>query len=236
MFCLPRCQETKLAQTARTADEARGQAAAAAAAAAGAQQNAATAGEDTFTAFAKGLSQASPTIRAKIAQQLKDAGIYRGKVSGEFNNRLYDALVLAEKKRVELATVIDVPDRFEFIAGLAAEGEGGDGADGTYVSESVSLLTDEKAKSLIDAVIQDQLGRKANDAEIKRYTKLVQKAQKAAPVVTTSTRSGKRTTTTTTGGFDAGQYLIDRVSGTDEAKANKVLGFYETFMRALGAD
>jgi hypothetical protein len=43
--------------------------------AAGAQQNAAVAGEDTFTAFAKGLSQASPTIRAKIAQQLKDAGI-----------------------------------------------------------------------------------------------------------------------------------------------------------------
>ncbi len=224
-----------MAQTARTADEARGQAAAAAAAAAGAQQNAAVAGEDTFTAFAKGLSQASPTIRLKIAQQLKDAGIYRGKVSGEFNNRFYDALIQAEKKRAELATVIDVPDRFEFIAGLSAEGEG-DGGDGTYVSESISLLTDDKARSLIDAVIQDQLGRKANDAEIKRYTKLVQKAQKAAPTVSTSVRSGKRTTTTTTGGFDAGQYLIDRVSGTDEAKANKVLGFYETFMRALGAD
>lgn len=236
MFCLPRCQETKLVDTAKTADQARAQAAAAAAAA-GAQQNAASAGEDTFTAFAKGLSQASPTIRAKIAQQLKDAGIYRGKVSGEFNNRLYDALVLAEKKRVELATVIDVPDRFAFIAGLAAEGDGGgEGADGTYINESVSLLTDEKARSLIDAVIQDQLGRKANDAEIKRYTKLVKKAQKATPTVTTSVRSGKKTTTTTTGGFDAGQYLIDQVSGTDEAKANKVLGFYETFMRALGAD
>lgn len=223
-----------MAETARTADQARGQAAAAAAAA-GAQQNAAVAGEDTFTAFAKGLSQASPTIRAKIAQQLKDAGIYRGKVSGEFNNRFYNALIEAEKRRVELATVIDVPDRFQFIAGLATEGEG-DGGDGTYVSESISLLTDDKARSLIDAVIQDQLGRKANDAEIKRYTKLVQKAQKAAPTVSTSVRSGKRTTTTTTGGFDAGQYLIDRVSGTDEAKANKVLGFYETFMRALGAD
>lgn len=224
-----------MAETARTADQARAQAMASAQAA-GAQQNAAVAGEDTFTAFAKGLSQASPTIRAKIAQQLKDAGIYRGKVSGEFNNRLYDALVLAEKKRVELATVIDIPDRFEFIAGLAAEGEGGDGGDGTYINESISILTDDKAKSLIDAVIQDQLGRKANAAEIKRYTKLVQKAQKAAPTVSTSVRSGKRTTTTTTGGFDAGQYLIDRVAGTDEGKANKVLGFYETFMRALGAD
>jgi hypothetical protein len=204
----------------------------------GAEQNAAVAGEDTFTAFAKGLSQASPTIRAKIAQQLKDAGIYRGKVSGEFNNRFYDALILAEKKRAELATVIDVPDRFEFIAGLATEGEGagGDGGDGTYISESISVLTDEKAKTLIDAVIQDQLGRKANAAEVARYTKLVKKAQKAAPTVSTTVRSGKKTSTTTTGGFDAGQYLLDQVSGTDEAKANKVLGFYETFMKALGAD
>jgi hypothetical protein len=220
-----------LAETAKTADQARAQAAAQAA---GAQQNAAVAGEDTFTAFAKGLSQASPTIRAKIAQQLKDAGIYRGKVSGEFNNNFYNALIEAEKRRAELATIIDVPDRFQFIAGLATEGA--DTGDGTYVSESISVLTDDKAKALIDAVIQDQLGRKANAAEVSRYTKLVKKAQKAAPTVSTSVRSGKRTTTTTTGGFDAGQYLIDQVSGTDEAKANKVLGFYETFMRALGAD
>ena len=226
-----------MAETAKTADQARAQATATAT---GVQQNAAVAGEETFTAFAKGLSQASPTIRAKIAQQLKDAGIYRGKVSGEFNNRFYDALIKAEERRAQLATIIDVPNRFDFIAGLSIEGDTGagvgDGGDGTYISENISVLTKDKARQLIDAVIQDQLGRKANDAEVKRYTKLVRAAQKEAPTVTTSVRSGKRTTTTTTGGFDAGQYLIDQVSGTDEAKANKVLGFYETFMRALGAD
>ena len=220
---------------ARTAEEARAQAEAAARArTVGAEQNATVAGEDTFTAFAKGLSQASPTIRAKIAQQLKDAGIYRGKVSGEFNNRFYDALIEAEKRRAELATVIDVPDRYDFIAGLAVEGEGGDG--GPSVTESLTLLTDDKAKALIDAVIQDQLGRKANAAEVARYTKLVKKAQKASPSVTTAQKVGGKTKITTTGGFDAGQYLLDQVSGTDEGKANKVLGFYETFMRALGAD
>jgi hypothetical protein len=220
---------------ARTAEEARAQAEAAARArTVGAEQNATVTGEDTFTAFAKGLGQASPTIRAKIAQQLKDAGIYRGKVSGEFNNRFYDALIEAEKRRAELATVIDVPDRYDFIAGLAVEGEGGDG--GPSVTESLTLLTDDKAKALIDAVIQDQLGRKANDAEVARYTKLVRKAQKASPSVTTAQKVGGRTKITTTGGFDAGQYLLDQVSGTDEGKANKVLGFYETFMRALGAD
>jgi len=220
---------------ARTAEEAKAQAEAAAKArTVGAEQNATVAGEETFTLFAKALSQSSPTIRAKIAQQLKDAGIYRGKVSGEFNNRFYDALIEAEKRRAELATVIDVPDRYDFIAGLAVEGQGGDG--GPSVTESLTLLTDDKAKALIDAVIQDQLGRKANAAEVARYTKLVRKAQKASPSVTTAQKVGGRTKITTTGGFDAGQYLLDQVSGTDEGKANKVLGFYETFMRALGAD
>jgi hypothetical protein len=220
---------------AKTAEEARAQAEAAARAqTVGTEQNATVAGEETFTLFAKALSQSSPTIRAKIAQQLKDAGIYRGKVSGEFNNRFYDALIEAEKRRAELATIIDVPDRYDFIAGLAVEG--GDGGGGPSVTESLTLLTDDKAKALIDAVIQDQLGRKANAAEVARYTKLVRKAQKASPSVTTAQKVGGRTKVTTTGGFDAGQYLLDQVSGTDEGKANKVLGFYETFMRALGAD
>lgn len=224
-----------MAETAKTADQARAQAVASAQAA-GAQQNASIMGEETFTAFAKALGQASPTIRAKIAQQLKNAGIYRGKVSGEFNNRFYDAILIADKKRDELSKVIDVPNRFDFIAGLALEGKGTGTKDGTYISESISVLTDDKAKTLIDAVIQDQLGRKANAAEIERYTKLVKKAQKASPVVSTTVRSGKKTTTTTTGGFDAGQYLLDKISGTDEAVAKRVLSYYETAMKVLAGE
>ena len=100
----------------------------------------------------------------------------------------------------------------------------------------MTVITDDKAKALIDAVIQDQLGRKANAAEVARYTKLVQKAQKKSPTVTTTSKVGGKTRVTTVPGFDAGQYLVDQVAGTDEAKANKVLGFYETFMKALGAD
>jgi len=220
---------------ARTAEEARAQAEAAARAqVAGAEQNATVIGEETFTAFAKAVSQASPTIRAKIAQQLKDAGIYRGKVSGEFNNRFYDALIEAEKRRAELATVIDVPNRFDFIASLALEGDGA-GA-GIGISESLRISTPEQIKPLVDAVIMDQLGRKATDAEIKRYTKMIRKAQKTTPTVTTTKKVGDRVVTTTTGGFDSGQYLIDQIAGTDEAKANRVLGLYETFINALGGE
>jgi len=222
-----------LAETARSPEEARRQAAATAAT--GSEQNATVTGEETFTAFAKALSQASPTIRAKIAQQLKDAGIYRGKVSGDFNNRFYDALIEAEKRRAQLATIVDVPNRYDFIASLATEGDGA-GADGVGITETLRISTPEQVKPLVDAVIMDQLGRKATDAEIRRYTKMIRKAQKAKPTVTTTKKVGDRIVSTTTGGFDSGQYLIDQISGTDEAKANRVLGFYETFLRALGGE
>jgi hypothetical protein len=224
-----------LAETAKSPEEARRTATATAAT--GQEQNATVAGEETFTAFAKALSQVSPTIRAKIAQQLKDAGIYRGKVSGDFNNRFYDALIEAEKRRAQLATIVDVPNRYDFIASLAVEGEGeGAGAGGVGITESLRISTPEQIKPLVDAVIMDQLGRKATSAEIKRYTKMIRKAQKAQPTVTTTKKVGDRIVSTTTGGFDSGQYLVDQIAGTDEGKANRVLGFYETFLRALGGE
>jgi hypothetical protein len=222
-----------LAETARSPEEARRTAMATAAT--GQEQNATVAGEETFTAFAKALSQVSPTIRAKIAQQLKDAGIYRGKVSGDFNNRFYDALIEAEKRRAQLATIVDVPNRYDFIASLAVEGED-TGEGGVGITETLRISTPEQVKPLVDAVIMDQLGRKATDAEIRRYTKMIRKAQKAQPIVTTTKKVGDRVVSTTTGGFDSGQYLIDQIAGTDEAKANRVLGFYETFLKALGGE
>jgi len=222
-----------LAETARSPEEAKRQAMATAAT--GSEQNATVAGEETFTAFAKALSQVSPTIRAKIAQQLKDAGIYRGKVSGDFNNRFYDALIEAEKRRAQLATIVDVPNRYDFIASLAVEGEAAD-TGGVGMTETLRISTPEQVKPLVDAVIMDQLGRKATDAEIRRYTKMIRKAQKAQPTVTTTKKVGDRVVSTTTGGFDSGQYLVDQIAGTDEAKANRVLGFYETFLRALGGE
>ena len=122
----------------------------------------------------------------------------------------------------------------EIAARNALKGE--DGTGGPRVTEQLNIATEQQAKSLIDAVFKDQFGRAASDKEISRYTKALQKAQKKSPVVTTTTRQGGKTMVSTTGGVNATQYLLDRVAGTDEAKANKVLGFYETFMNALGAD
>lgn len=59
--------------------------------------------------------------------------------------------------------------------------------------------------------------------------------QKKASTVTNYSGSGANQTQITTSGINEQQYLVDKISGTDEGKANKVLGFYETFMNALGA-
>jgi hypothetical protein len=109
-----------------------------------------------------------------------------------------------------------------------------EGGSGPSVRKEIRISDQTTAKALIDAIFQDTLGRKASGKEILKYTRNLQAAQKAAPTVTTYATSGGTTSSTTTGGINEQQYLIDQIAGTDEAKANQVLGYYKTFMDALG--
>jgi hypothetical protein len=63
---------------------------------------------------------------------------------------------------------------------------------------------------------------------------LLQQAQRDAPTVTTTNISGDVASYQTTGGLDEGQFLIQEIAGTDEAKANKVFNYYNAFKNALG--
>lgn len=192
--------------------------------------------------YAQALYNMPQAQRATIAQSLKNAGYKGFPTNGLYSQALANAysaaLMAAQTSAMQLGQAFD--DTYftgyltqEIAARNALKGEG---EGGPKVTEQLTVATEEQAKSLIDAVFKDQFGRSASDKEVARYTKALQKAQKKSPVVTTTTRQGGRTMVTTTGGVNATQYLLDRVSGTDEAKANKVLGFYETFMKALGAD
>lgn len=191
---------------------------------------------------AQALYNMSVKERAQIAQALKNAG-YRGfPVNGLYNQALAtaysSALMAAQTSAMQLGQPFDQNFFTNYlgqeIAARNAMGTGGTG--GPSVTEQRTVATDEQAKAIIDAVFKDQFGRSASDKEVRRYTAALQKAQKKNPVVTTTTRSGGRTMVSTSGGVNATQYLVDKVAGTDEAKANKVLSFYETFMNALGAD
>ena len=53
--------------------------------------------DTSFDDFINGLSKSSPGLRLKIAQQLKDAGLYKGKITDKFDTKLYNALVEASQ-------------------------------------------------------------------------------------------------------------------------------------------
>jgi hypothetical protein len=180
------------------------------------------------------LYNMSDADRKILAQRLKNAG-YKVAVTGKYSDKLLSAYSTASMKAAlqsqmvgQAFTVGQYLDQ-EAAARIA---EGGTG--GPSVRKEVRISDQTTAKALIDAIFQDTLGRKASGKEILKYTKNLQAAQKAAPTVTTYGTSGGVTSATTTGGINEQQYLIDQIAGTDEAKTNQVLGYYKTFMDALG--
>ena len=177
-----------------------------------------------------------PEVDRKIlAQRLKNAG-YKVAVTGKYSDKLLSAYSTASMKAAlqsqmvgQQFTVGQYLDQ-EAAARLAEGGAGG----GPSVRRETRISDQTTAKALIDAIFKDTLGRKASSKEILKYTKAIQTAQKASPTVTTYSTSGGVTSATTTGGINEQQYLIDQIAGTDEAKASQVLGYYQTFMNALG--
>lgn len=187
------------------------------------------------------LFNEDPKVRKQIAQALKNAG-YKVKVSEAFSDSLYEkyaeANAAAQQRAIRLGKPVDprngaaVQQAFndyiiqESTARLA---EGGTG--GAPTSRKEIRITDETtAAGLIQAVMSDLVGRGPTAAELKKYTSALQRAQESSPVVVDYSTSGS----TTTGGLNEQQFLIDQIAGSDEAQANKVMGFYDVFKQAIG--
>jgi hypothetical protein len=195
----------------------------------GYQSTGTVANEDAVTLF-----EMSESKRKILAQKLKNAG-YKVSVSGKYSSKL-----LAAYSSASMATTlqnanlpnnqIDVGQYLDQEA--AARIAGGDG--GPSIRKDIRISDASTARTLINAVLQDALGRGATKEELEKYTSALQKAQKAAPTVTTYSTAGDVTSATTTGGIDENQFLIQQIAGTDEAKANKVFGYYDAFKNALG--
>jgi len=184
-----------------------------------------------FTDFLK-LVAKSPALITGYSKVLKAAGYYRGSINGKYTPAFQKALVAAESDRAQIS-VANPMSREQFFAQLEPISTGGAAAGPTTVT-SVTKYKPEAAQQLVDSIIKDVLGRKATAAEIKKYSAMLKGIEgKAANVTTYGT--GSNQTQTTMAGLNEQQYLVDKISGTDEGKANKVLGFYETFMNALGA-
>lgn len=180
-----------------------------------------------YTAVAK-----SPTLTTAWSKLLKSAGYYKGPITDKYNPKLQRALDAAEQDRLTIAGVRPL-DRNTFINEQIQMG--GIGSGRNQKSTQTYITNPTTAAGLINNVFRDLLGRQASQAEINKYYKALAKAQKENPTVTSYADSGTATSAVQTGGLDAQQYLLDKIAATDEAKANKVLGFYNTFMNALGS-
>ena len=182
-----------------------------------------------FTDFLRTISK-SPALISGYSKLLKSAGYYKGKITSKYSLALQKAFSAAEQDRAELSAITPI-GRDDFLKQKIGEGTG---TGQPSVVEDITAYTPEAAKMLIESVIKDTLGRKATAAEIKKYTSGLKKIQQQAASTTTYKTVGGKQTRVTTPGISEQQYLVDQVSGSDEGKANKVLGFYETFMNALG--
>ena len=180
-----------------------------------------------YTAIAK-----SPTLTTAWSKMLKAAGYYKGPITNKYTPKLQRALDAAEQDRLTIAAVRPL-DRDAFIQEQISVG--GVGGTGGGTRKETYLASPTQGAALINSIFRDLLGRKANQQEIDKYYSMLTKAQKESPTVTTYSGSGESTSAMQTGGLNEQQYLIDQISKTDEARANKVLGFYNTFMNALGS-
>lgn len=189
----------------------------------------------------------SPALRRALSQKLKDAGYVRS-VTDKYNSTVRDALLSAYSDLSGEITYLrnNDPGALEstafdldsFLTSQAAARSGG-GYDGpTTVRQKVNLRP-EAVASTIDEVIRDLTGRGATAEEIAKYsarvTRQAEKPKNFAETVYTPQGEGMQMQEITPG-FQPKEYLFQQIAKTDEAKANKVFGFYNAFKRALGVE
>ena len=184
----------------------------------------------------------SEILRKSLAQQLKSAG-YKIPVTGKYNATVREAFLDASRNFSSEISMLQANDpqrlntqKFDITSYLkdVADTKAGMGSKGPSIRKDIRIDNETTARTLINTVLQDALGRGATKEELEKYTSALQKAQKASPTVTTYSTAGDVQTSTTTPGLDAQQFLIQQIAGTDEAKANKVFGYYDAFKNALG--
>jgi hypothetical protein len=129
--------------------------------------------------------------------------------------------------------VKEFPTMDEYLAARKSTGLGG-----TRTRPNVTEYDESDLKKIINAVSQDFNGRDANSKELNKLIPAVNKLLKKNPdlISTTTDAEGNVVATKTKTGLNVEQFLIDEISGKDEAKANQVLGYYNVFKQSVGVN
>jgi hypothetical protein len=193
----------------------------------------------TQKALIRKFLEMSPQERIGIGNQLKAAGYQVGGLTGQATTDLRNAYLKAYD---DLNQEIILGQQLDFNTFLAREkgaGAGGTGQGPRQPYTQAQEINDTAAKTLIDGIVKSLTGRpKASPEEVEKYTAMIRNQQKKNPLVTTYTTKGGQTVgANTTGGFgeqEAQQFLIDKISQGDEAKATRALDAYSTVVEMFG--
>lgn len=178
----------------------------------------------------------SPQERIGIGNRLKSAGYQVGGLTGQATKDLRNAYLKAYDDLNQEILIGQQLDLNTFLTREASAGTGAGGPRQPYTQ--AQEINDMAAKTLINEIIKGQNSREATDEEIQKYTAMIRAQQKKNPLVTAYTTKGGQTTgSTTTGGFgqqEAQQFLLDKISQGDEAKANRALDAYSAVVGLFG--
>ncbi len=191
--------------------------------------------EITLEQFAKNIADASETARLALAEQLKAAKLWEGKVSSKFDIKYYNALVKLQQK-VDQQVALDKmlkrePMRRDAVLAdlIASGGEDGDG-DGPKTTVQTYITSPTQTAKLLDTVAEDLLERKLTKAEKAKYLKMINQEQRRQPAVQTAGEGF----VTTRGGVDEQQFLEEKIAGTAEAKTTRATDAYTIMLQELG--
>jgi hypothetical protein len=191
--------------------------------------------EMTLDAFAKNVADGTDEARLALAQQLKNAGLWTGKVSPKFDIKYYNALVkLEEKYRSQVALdklvgATTATSRYDVLTSLMEDG-GDETGGGPTTTRQTYVTSPTQTAKLLDTVAQDLLGRNLTKAEKAKYTRIINAEQKRQPAIQTTGKGF----TTTQGGVDEEQLLTEKLQATGEAKTYRATDAYTVMMQELG--
>jgi len=194
----------------------------------------ATSSEVAFDVFVKGISQASNEARLALAERLKEAGIWKGKVSSKFDLKYYTALAKLEEKyqgQVALDKMVGATTptaRYDVLTSIISGGDGED--DGPTTTRQTYVTSASQTAKLANAIAVNLLERDLSPAEQEKIKKIVNAEQRKQPSVQTSGKGF----VTTQGGVDEQQLITEKLQATDEAKTVRATDAYTILMKELG--
>lgn len=177
-------------------------------------------------AYLKSLSDAN---RKALATSLR-AAKFDVPASGSLGFKLISAYSQAQAEMAQWNNLYPGITFSQYLGKRIEEQGGTGGSGGSNRRVSYSKINDTDAAELVGAVMKDTVGRGPTEEELAKYTALIRKAQAKNPTVTTYNGD----VSSTSGGVNPQELLIQELSNNDEARANKVLGYYNAFRNLLG--